>query len=50
MKFINKSKLITQHFINGKFVNSKSGKTFDVFNPADGELIAKVQDAGTADV
>lgn len=39
-----------QHFINGRFVNSKSGKTFDNINPATGELIGKVQEGGAEEV
>lgn len=33
---------ITQLLINGKFVNSVSGKTFDTFNPATEEKIISV--------
>ena len=35
----------TKLFINNDFVNAKSGKTFDTFNPANGSLIAKVSEA-----
>ena len=31
-----------QNLINGRWVGSASGKTFDVFNPADGSRIARV--------
>ncbi|RBP79127.1 NAD-dependent succinate-semialdehyde dehydrogenase [Marinomonas rhizomae] len=34
-------------FINGQWVNAKDGKTFEVFNPAVGEVIANVADLGT---
>ena len=34
--------------INGAFVKAKSGKTFDVMNPATDEVIAKVPEAGKA--
>ncbi|XP_042897453.1 succinate-semialdehyde dehydrogenase, mitochondrial [Parasteatoda tepidariorum] len=37
-------------FINGKWVSAKSGKEFDVFNPANGEVIAKVPDCNTSDL
>jgi len=37
-------------FINGEFVNAKSGKTFDVINPATEKLTASVQEAGVEDV
>src|SRR5688572_9559851 len=39
-----------QAYVNGQWVNSESGKTFDVINPATGELIAKVPDMNRADV
>ena len=41
---------VTQLLINGKFVNSVSGKTFDTFNPATEEKIVSVQEADRADV
>jgi aldehyde dehydrogenase (NAD+) len=41
---------VTQLLINGKFVNSTSGKTFDTFNPATEEKIVSVQEACTEDV
>jgi aldehyde dehydrogenase (NAD+) len=40
----------TQLLIDGKFVNSISGKTFDTFNPATEEKITSVQEADRADV
>lgn len=40
----------TQLLIDGKWVNSLSGKTFETINPATGEVIAKVQEADKADV
>lgn len=39
-----------QLLIDGKWVNAESGKTFEVFNPATEEVIAKVQEGGKADV
>ncbi|RCW99622.1 NAD-dependent succinate-semialdehyde dehydrogenase [Marinomonas foliarum] len=33
-------------FINGQWINDKNGKTFEVFNPAVGEVIANVADLG----
>src|SRR5699024_2786358 len=36
--------------INGKLVASKSGKTFETLNPANGEVLAKVYEAGEEDV
>ncbi|KOF19572.1 aldehyde dehydrogenase [Ensifer adhaerens] len=38
------------HFINGAFVASSSGKTFDTFEPATGALLAKVALGGAKDV
>jgi hypothetical protein len=40
----------TRLFINNEFVNSVSGKTFDVVNPATEEVICAVQEADAADV
>jgi acyl-CoA reductase-like NAD-dependent aldehyde dehydrogenase len=39
----------TQLFINNEFVDSISGKTFPVINPATEEKICDVQEAGDAD-
>ncbi len=39
-----------KHFINGQYVGSASGKMFDNINPANGELIGKVHEAGEAEV
>ncbi|MDN5873026.1 MAG: aldehyde dehydrogenase family protein [Sinobacteraceae bacterium] len=39
-----------QMLIGGQWVNSESGETLDVFNPATDEVIAKVQSANAADV
>ena len=36
-------------YINGKWLPAKSGDTFDVFNPADGECIGQVPDGGRED-
>ncbi|CAD2070801.1 aldehyde dehydrogenase [Jeotgalicoccus coquinae] len=37
-------------YINGNYVPSASGKTFDVFNPATEEFIAKVSEADESDI
>jgi len=37
-------------FINGEWVDSKEGKTFDTYCPANGELLATCADAGKEDV
>jgi len=39
-----------QNLIDGAWVGAASGKTFDVMNPATDEVLAKVPDAGAADV
>ncbi|MCM3116900.1 aldehyde dehydrogenase family protein [Neobacillus sp. MER 74] len=38
------------HFINGKWVPASSHETFDVFNPANGELVARVAKGTKEDV
>ncbi len=35
-----------QLYINGEWVDSKSGKTFPVYDPSTEEVIAQVPDAG----
>ena len=51
MTEVKQDKLIrTQSFVNGEWVDSASGKTFDVVNPATGELIARVTDMDRDDV
>lgn len=37
-------------YINGEYVEAKSGKTFDVLDPSTGEVIAKVSEAHEEDV
>src|SRR5271157_5878419 len=39
-----------QMYINGKWVTSKSAKTFPVYDPSTEEVIAQVPDAGPDDV
>jgi aldehyde dehydrogenase (NAD+) len=41
---------LTKLFINNEFVEPVQNKTFDTFNPATGEVIAKVAEASAADV
>jgi succinate-semialdehyde dehydrogenase/glutarate-semialdehyde dehydrogenase len=43
------AKVPTQLYINGKWVDAEGGKTLDVFDPATGELLARVADASPAD-
>ena len=38
-----------QHFIDGKFVDSLSGKTFETINPATGEVLGTVAEGGVED-
>ncbi|WP_432454964.1 MULTISPECIES: aldehyde dehydrogenase [unclassified Agarivorans] len=40
----------TQAFINGKFVDAQSGKTFTSINPANGQPLAEVAECDAADV
>jgi aldehyde dehydrogenase (NAD+) len=40
----------TRLFINNQWVDPVEGKTFDTYNPATGQVIAKVAAAGAADV
>lgn len=46
-KFLNGKKKL---FINGEFVESKSQKTFDSYNPATGEVLSCVYEAGAEDI
>jgi acyl-CoA reductase-like NAD-dependent aldehyde dehydrogenase len=39
-----------QLFIDGKWVDASSGKTYDTINPATGDVITQVADGGDADV
>ena len=39
-----------KHFINGQYVGSASGQLFDNVNPANGELISRVHEAGREEV
>jgi acyl-CoA reductase-like NAD-dependent aldehyde dehydrogenase len=43
-------KFQTQLFINNEFVDAVEGSTFDVFNPFDNSLLAKVAEARPADI
>ena len=39
-----------KHFINGEYVASRSGRTFDDINPANGAVIAKVHEGGQDEI
>ena len=45
----NKNLLKDKAYINGNWVDAKSGKTFEVFNPSDGNLIVNVPDLDVND-
>lgn len=50
MQLTNNSLLQTQSFINGQWCDANNGDTFKVYNPADGNLLAEVADAGQEEV
>ncbi|WP_286885855.1 aldehyde dehydrogenase [Aneurinibacillus sp. UBA3580] len=39
-----------KHFINGQYISSKSGKTFDNINPATQEILSKVSEGGKEEI
>ena len=45
-----KLRIVKELFINGKFVNSKKGQTFDVINPADESVLASIQRGSNEDI
>lgn len=47
---MDKPRFQTQLFINNEFVDAADGATFDVFNPFDNSLLAKVAEAKPADI
>lgn len=48
---MNQNSLIrTQSYVNGQWINAAGGRTFEVNNPATGELIATVTDMNRTDV
>ena len=47
---MNQPSFQTKLFINNEFVDSLDGSTFDVFNPYDNSLLAKVSEAKPADI
>ena len=40
----------TQAFINGNYINSITGKTFESISPVDGSLIANVSECDVKDI
>lgn len=49
MSNVSSSLLRQQAYINGQWVSAEDGAVFEVTNPANGEVIAKVSDAGAAE-
>ncbi|WP_080059781.1 NAD-dependent succinate-semialdehyde dehydrogenase [Spirosoma aerolatum] len=49
-RMVPNSLIRTQGYVNGKWVSAASGATFDVTNPATGEVIASVTDMDQSDV
>ena len=49
-KSASKLRFETRAFIDGKFVDAISGKTFDTVNPATGKVIASVAEGDAADI
>ena len=47
---VNAMQIRTQAFINGKYVDAASGKTFDCISPADGRVIAQVAECEAEDI
>ncbi|MCC6459736.1 MAG: NAD-dependent succinate-semialdehyde dehydrogenase [Saprospiraceae bacterium] len=50
MSLLSDSNLLRQHaYVNGAWTGADSGKSFPVFNPASGEILAQVADCGPAE-
>ena len=49
MMLKNKNLLKTQAYINGAWIDAKSGKSFEVINPSSGEIIVNVPDLDVND-
>jgi len=47
---VSRLKFRTQAYIDGRYANAKSGKTYDSVNPATGKLLAKIAACEAADV
>ena len=50
LKAVKDPKFHTQLFINNEWVDAASGKTFETTNPANGDVITKVQEGDKADI
>jgi len=42
--------ICTQAFVDGRWIDAKDGRTFDVVNPARGDVIAQVADLGRDEI
>ncbi|MEJ7676825.1 MAG: hypothetical protein WKG06_02890 [Segetibacter sp.] len=49
MQLLNPQLLQNKSFINNNWVSAQSGKTFEVINPANGDVITTVADCGAAE-
>ena len=49
MKIVDTGLLHTQAYVDGRWLDADSGETFEVFNPATGEVLAEVAKCGTAE-
>jgi len=49
MKLNDPTLLRAQAYVDGEWINADSGKTFDVVNPATGEVVGAVADVGAAE-
>ncbi len=50
LKADKQSTTVTMNFINGEYLQSSTGKTFENISPVDGSLVSIVQEASKADV
>jgi len=49
MELKNKNLIKTRSFVNGKWIVSESGNTFEVLNPFDNSLLASISDCGQSE-
>jgi len=49
MKIVDTGLLHTQAYVDGRWLDADSGETFEVLNPATGEVLAEVAKCGTAE-
>ena len=41
---------VVRSFIGGEYVSNQSGESFETVNPATGDVLAKIEVAGTAEI